>query len=117
MMWSRATHGVFAFLNQRALAPQFPVLVGLSAFLSTVTFTLPVELLVVASVLLNRYRWISIAAFSAVGGSLASLGIYLAFHHLGWDLLIAWYPDIAASKAWADAVSYTHLTLPTNREV
>jgi membrane protein YqaA with SNARE-associated domain len=106
MMWSHATHRTFKFLSEKSRAPRFTLLIGLSAFLSTATFTLPVELLVVSGVLMNRYRWIGIAIFAAIGSSLASLGLYLAFHHLGWNLLIEWYPDIAASKAWADATRW-----------
>ena len=62
--------------------------------------------MVVSGVLMNRYRWIGIAVFAAIGSSLASLGLYLAFHHLGWNLLIEWYPDVATSKAWADATRW-----------
>lgn len=41
-----------------------------------------------------------------IGSSLASLGLYLAFHHLGWDLLLDWYPDIAKSKLWSDSTRW-----------
>ena len=106
MTWPAITHRAAEFLNRRAQSPWFPFVVGFSAFLSTITFTLPVELLVVISVLMSSNRWIGIAVFAAVGGSLGSLGIYLAFHHLGWNLLMEWYPDIATSKVWADATRW-----------
>lgn len=48
----------------------------------------------------------SIGAFAALGSTLASVGLYLAFHHLGWNLLIEWYPDITTSKAWVDATRW-----------
>lgn len=44
--------------------------------------------------------------FAATGSSLASLGLYLTFHHLGWNLLIEWCPDIANSKLWADSTRW-----------
>jgi membrane protein YqaA with SNARE-associated domain len=100
------THRAVAYLDRRAHLPWFPVLVGLCAFLVTITLTLPVELLVVISVLIRPVRWIAIGLFAAIGSSLASLGLYLAFHHLGWDLLIEWYPDIASSKPWTDATRW-----------
>lgn len=103
MIWHPITHRALEFLSQRTRSPWFPLLVGCCAFLSTITFTLPVELLVVIGVLMSPYRWIGIAVFAAIGSSIASLGLYLAFHHLGWNLLIEWYPEIATSKAWADA--------------
>lgn len=100
------THKAVAYLDQRAHVPWFPFLVGSCAFLVTITLTLPVELLVVISVLISPARWVAIGLFAALGSSLASLGLYLAFHHLGWNLLIDWYPDIARSKLWADSTRW-----------
>jgi membrane protein YqaA with SNARE-associated domain len=48
----------------------------------------------------------AIGLFAAIGGSFASLGLYLAFHHLGWNLLIEWYPDIAMSRLWTQSTSW-----------
>jgi membrane protein YqaA with SNARE-associated domain len=90
-------------LDRHAHVSWFPFLVGLCAFFVTITLTLPVELLVVISILLSPSRWIAIGLFAAIGGSLGSLGLYLAFHHLGWNLLLDWYPDIVNSKAWIDS--------------
>ena len=95
-----------AYLDRRAHVPWFPLLVGLCAFLVTITLTLPVELLVVMSVLISPTRWGAIGLSAALGGSVGSLGLYLAFHHLGWNLLIEWYPDIAKSKLWADSTRW-----------
>jgi membrane protein YqaA with SNARE-associated domain len=100
------THRAVAYLDRRAHVPWFPVLVGSCAFLVTITLTLPVELLVVISVLIRPVRWIAIGLFAAIGSSLASVGLYLAFHHLGWDLLIEWYPDIANSRLWIDSTRW-----------
>lgn len=106
-MFSQAViHRAVAYLDRRAHVPWFPFLVGSCAFLVTITLTLPVELLVVMSVLISPVRWIAIALFAAVGSSLGSLGLYLAFHHLGWNLLIEWYPDIATTKLWADSTRW-----------
>lgn len=90
-----------ALLVRKADGPRFPILLGACAFVVTVTLTLPVELLVAIGVLISPARWIGIGLFSAIGSSLASVGLYLAFHHLGWNLLIAWYPEITTSRFWA----------------
>jgi uncharacterized membrane protein YdjX (TVP38/TMEM64 family) len=63
----------------------------------------PVEWLVVVGTLTNRRRWISVAAWAATGSSLAAIGFYFAFHHLGWSLLAERYPDLASTRAWAQA--------------
>jgi uncharacterized membrane protein YdjX (TVP38/TMEM64 family) len=55
---------------------------------------------------MNRSRWIGIAIFTAIGGTVGAVGLYLAFHHLGWNLLIEWYPEIGSSKAWRDATRW-----------
>ncbi len=106
MSWRRATRKAVAVLSRRADVPWFPVLVGLCAFLGAITLTLPTELLVAIAVLMNPSRWIAISLWAVIGATLASLGLYLAFHHLGWELLIEWYPDIARSKFWAYSIRY-----------
>src|SRR5262245_59203544 len=103
MIWHTVPHRALGFLGRRTKRRGFPLLVGSCAFLFTIAFTLPVELLVVIAVLMNPYRWLGIGVCAAIGSTLASLGLYLAFHHLGWNLLIDQYPDIATSKAWTDA--------------
>jgi membrane protein YqaA with SNARE-associated domain len=103
MISHAVTHKALAYLDRHAHVSWFPFLVGLCAFFVTITLTLPVELLVVISILLSPSRWIAIGLFAAIGGSLGSLGLYLAFHHLGWNLLLDWYPDIVNSKAWIDS--------------
>lgn len=107
------THRALAALRRRTDGRGFPPLVGSCAFLITATLTLPVEGLVAVSVLMSPYRWIAIGVFAALGSTLASLALYLAFHHLGWNLLIAWYPDIAKSKAWLDATRWLSQYGPT----
>lgn len=106
MIWSAITHRALKSLRRRTRESSFPPLVGSCAFLATITFAVPVELLVAVTVLMSPYRWIAIGIFAALGSTLASVALYLAFHHLGWNLLIEWYPDIARSKAWADATQW-----------
>lgn len=100
------THRTVAALSRRASAFWFPYLVGSCAFLVTVTLTIPVEFLVVISVLMSPRSWIGIGVCAAVGSFLGSLGLYLAFHHLGWNLLIAWYPDITRSQLWVSSTRW-----------
>ncbi len=78
----------------------FPLQIGLLCAAATSTATVPVEWIVLAATLLIRERWVAIALFASLGSALASLALYLAFHHFGWALLLSYYPDIAATKAW-----------------
>ena len=100
------TRKTIALLGRKAAGRSFPFLVGVCAFVVTITFSLPVELLVVIAILISPARWISIGFFAAVGSSIASVGIYLAFHHLGWNVLIEWYPDIGTSKFWTQSTAW-----------
>jgi membrane protein YqaA with SNARE-associated domain len=106
MFWHAIAHRALRTLRRRTETPTFPPLIATSSFLATITFALPVEVLVTLTALMAPRRWISIGVFAALGSTLASVGLYLAFHHLGWNLLIEWYPDIARSKARTDATRW-----------
>jgi membrane protein YqaA with SNARE-associated domain len=99
-------HRALQSLGRTKTDLRFPPLVGSCAFLVTATLTLPVEVLVAVSVLMRPYRWIAIGLSAALGITLASVALYMAFHHVGWNLVLGWYPDIENSKAWSDATSW-----------
>ena len=99
-------HRVATLLQEKAQAPTYPVLLGGCAFLATISLTLPVELLVVFGVLVSPRRWIAVSLWAALGSSIGTAGLYFAFHHFGWNLLTAWYPDIADSQLWADTTRW-----------
>lgn len=58
------------------------------------------------AVLLRRERWQAIAIWSVLGASIGGLVLYLVFHDLGWNQLVAWNPDLAASRPWRDATAW-----------
>ena len=94
------TRKITAVLSSTANAAWFPYIVGLSAFFGTATLTVPVEWLVAIAVFINPARWIATGLWAAAGATIASLGLYFGFHHLGWELLVELYPDIAKSMIW-----------------
>lgn len=93
-------------LNRLCGRRWFPPIVGSCAFVATATTLVPVELLIVTTVLMNPRRWLALGICSAIGSTLAASALYYAFHHLGWELLISAYPDLANSKAWIDATNW-----------
>lgn len=93
-------------LSRLCGGPWFPPMVGSCAFAATATTLVPVELLIVATVLMSPERWFALGVFAAIGSTLAASALYYAFHHLGWSLLLSAYPDLAASKAWIDATAW-----------
>ncbi len=91
----------------RALdTPRLPLVVGAVAFVLTLAMSVPFASVLVLVVFLQPQRWRAIAICSALGASLGGLALYLVFHHLGWNQLLAWYPDLAASNSWRDATTW-----------
>jgi membrane protein YqaA with SNARE-associated domain len=99
-------HHIAAFLKEKAQVRTFSMLLGGCAFFATITLTLPVEFLVVVGVLVSPARWLRVSLWAAFGSSLGTAGLYFAFHHFGWNLLVAWYPDLVTSQLWADTTRW-----------
>ena len=97
---------VESLLSRWSRQKLFPPIVGVVAWLSTITLTMPVEILVVVATLLSRPRWFPIAFFAATGSAVASVALYLAFHHLGWALLVERYPEISNTRAWSEITKW-----------
>lgn len=99
-------HRVREALERATGSRRYPFVVGVVAFVLTLSMSVPFASVLVFAVLLRRERWRAITLCSALGASLGGLLLYLVLHHLGWNPLVAWYPDIAASKSWQDATSW-----------
>lgn len=99
-------HRVRAALERATGSRGYPFVVGIVAFVLTLSMSVPFASVLVFAVLLRRERWRAITLYSALGSSIGGLLLYLVFHHLGWNQLVAWYPDIAASRSWRDATTW-----------
>ncbi|MBR1135278.1 MAG: VTT domain-containing protein [Bradyrhizobium sp.] len=103
MIMHAMTRRALAYIVWQGERPEFAPLLGALSFLATITLAVPVEWLVVVGTLTNRRRWLSVAACAATGSSLAAIGFYFAFHHLGWSMLAERYPELAGTRAWLQA--------------
>lgn len=106
MILHATANRALAYLIDKSDRWSFAPLLGGFSFVATVTMTMPVEFIVVVGVLASKRAWIWIALWTASGSALAAAGLYLAFHHLGWSLLVKTYPDIALTQAWQQATSF-----------
>jgi len=97
---------VRAALERATGSRRYPLVVGIVAFVLTLSMSVPFASALVFAVLLRRERWRAITLCSALGASMGGLLLYLVFHHLGWNQLVAWYPDIAATRSWRDATAW-----------
>lgn len=95
-----------AVLERAVSHHHYPLIVGGIAFALTVSMMVPFASVLIPAVLLCRKRWKLIAILSSAGSALGGLTLYLIFHHLGWNQIIASYPDLAQSKGWADATRW-----------
>jgi membrane protein YqaA with SNARE-associated domain len=93
-------------LLRRADSRAFPIVVAGTAMVSTLSMSVPFASLLIAAVLMAPKRWRAIAISSSVGAALGGGLLYLAFHHLGWELLFTRYPDVLRSVAWSDATRW-----------
>lgn len=93
-------------LERRADSRAFPLVVGGMALLTTLSMSIPFASLLMAAVLLARRRWRSMAIWSSAGAAIGALGVYLVFHHLGWNRVFDAYPELVRSVAWRDATRW-----------
>jgi len=100
------TQKIIAMVRRQGERKSFIPLVGLAALLATLSMSVPVEWLVIVASLTRRNRWVATASIAALGSAIASLGLYLAFHHFGWNILAARYPELAGSQAWLQATRW-----------
>lgn len=103
MIVHAATRKFIEMILGQSERSSFLPLVGFAALASTLSMSVPVEWLVVAASLACRRRWMMTALIAAVGSGVASLVLYLGFHHFGWSILLERYPELAGSRAWLRA--------------
>jgi membrane protein YqaA with SNARE-associated domain len=84
----------------------YPLIIGGIAFVLTMSMAMPFVPILIGTVLARRDRWIVIALLSSLGSAAGGLVLYLIFHHLGWNQVIASYPDLMQSQAWSDATRW-----------
>jgi uncharacterized membrane protein YdjX (TVP38/TMEM64 family) len=97
---------LIATLTRRADRPAFALVVAAVAFAATLSMVVPFGSLLAGAVLMAPRRWKSIAICSSLGAALGAALIFLVFHHLGWERLVANYPDVVGSAAWSDATRW-----------
>lgn len=106
MICQATMHRFVDILLGQVECSSFSPLVGVTAFLSTLTMTVPAEWLVVVTCAACRRRWTMTASMAAVGSAVASLGLQPTLHHFGWNMLLARYPELAGSQAWSQATDW-----------
>lgn len=83
-----------------AHSPLLPLLTGALAFVQTLTFSVPVTVMLVPAVLLGRARWKPIVLLTSLGSAAGATLVVMLFHEWGWQKILAVFPAIVESPAW-----------------
>lgn len=91
------------FLMRSAGHRSYPAVVALIAFFATLTFSLPFALLLIPAVLLAPRRWLLLGLASGIASGCGAAALEQVFHHLGWQYVIAHYPELVRADFWRQA--------------
>lgn len=100
---------VRGFLERHIASRHYPSWVALASFGLTLLPSVPFGAVLCSAVLLDSRRWVRIWLLSSLAAAAGSLILFVFFHHLGWDQLVARFPDIVQSgvygrvSAWVQA--------------
>jgi membrane protein YqaA with SNARE-associated domain len=90
------------FADRGWYAPIVGLLAGADQFIVLV----PIEMLMIPSVLLNPRRWLRIALWIALGCTLGALALAAVSDLYGMTLIEHWAPNVVHSKNWVRSVGY-----------
>ncbi len=88
------------FLHTTAHAPYYPLIVGLIAFVLTLTFSFPFGCVLIFAVLLAPKRWLVIGLVCGVASGVGGALLIQILHTLGYEFLLAKYPDFLPNQRW-----------------
>lgn len=81
----------------------YPLVVAFVAFAVTVTFSFPFVLALIPAVMLAPRRWLGLGLLSGIASGCGAAMLVAIFHHLGWELIAARYPELVQLETlqWA----------------
>lgn len=83
--------------------PWYPFAVALLSFLDLFIFVIPIEAVMITSIMAAPKRWISISLFTIAGFMLGTLAFALIVHHYGFPIIEYWAPKLSHSELWLDS--------------
>lgn len=92
---------VRGFLERHTASRHYASWVALASLGLTLLPSLPFGVVLVTAVLLDNRRWLRIWLLSSLAAAAGSLILFAFFHHLGWDQVVARFPEIAQSGVYA----------------
>jgi uncharacterized membrane protein YdjX (TVP38/TMEM64 family) len=102
---------LFAFfktLPQYVHRPWYPYLMALTAFSDYFIFIVPLDAIVVGSIVAARTRWLSISFWSSIGSTLGALLFAEVIEHFGVSVIQSWAPHILDSEFTLTLTHWVH---------
>jgi membrane protein YqaA with SNARE-associated domain len=78
----------------------YALVVALIAFVSTATFAFPFVIVLIPAVLLAPRRWLVLGLLTGLSSGLGGAVLSEVFQFMGRELVIARFPELAASEHW-----------------
>lgn len=107
------------FLERHIASPHYASWVALTSLALTLVPSVPFGPVLCSAVLLDNRRWVRIWLLSSLAAAIGSLILLVFFHSLGWDQLVARFPDVVESgvyervSGWAAALGVWALFMVT----
>lgn len=93
-------------LQRTVSSSGFTAVCALLALLGTLTAAYPVTAVVVPAVLLAPGRWKGVSLACALGSALAATALVVAFHHMGWNQVYAYFPQLQTDSQWQQVMQW-----------
>lgn len=78
----------------------YPLVVTLICFVSTVTFSFPFAAVLIPAVLISPKRWLILGLLCGVASGCGAAVLVEIFHYVGWEFVIARYPELIQLEGW-----------------
>lgn len=102
----RLPGGLQRLLAVSATHRYYPLVVASIAFGTTVTFSFPFAAALIPAVLLAPGRWRSIGLLCGIASGCGGALLAGIFHHLGWEFVLARYPELGQLAGWQWATDW-----------
>lgn len=78
----------------------YTLLLGFLAFIDYFILIIPMDGILISSIMLHPKRWLSLAIGTAIGSTLGSLLFYLLIKHYGLSWILNVFPNLTSGSFW-----------------
>jgi uncharacterized membrane protein YhaH (DUF805 family) len=86
----------------------YSLVVAAIAFVTTITFSFPFIAVLIPAVLLAPRRWRTLGLLCGLASGCGAAVLVEIFQYLGWEFVVARYPELVSMEAWQRASEWLH---------